>query len=134
MAYASDNVNVINLRAIFQQRNRGVLAPASGGCSQYTFGAEVKIRVSDDGQLELLLPRRADGQQEILQETTLSLRVPVEVEPDGTELTQLILAGDLDAADASIPEKWQCFHIKRAHFLDISGTTRSIPNDQLALK
>jgi hypothetical protein len=118
-----------DLAAFLRQPRRGVLAPASGGCVQYLFSANVEVVPLPDGGLGVHAPDRTEAQQHLLHGTTLSLRLPLQTAADGTELSQLILTGHLDAPPpAGEPAR---FIVVRAHIADISGAVRTLDADAI---
>jgi len=112
---------------------RGVLAPASGGCVQYLLSADVDVHLTPSGRLQVRAPDRSASQQALLAQTTLSLRIPLRVDADGTERELLILAGHLRPGDGD-DDGQLVFVASRSHVLDISGATQSIPVERLGLK
>jgi hypothetical protein len=111
---------------------RGVLAPASGGCVQYLLSADVDVHLTPTGRLQVRAPDRSASQQALLAQTTLSLRIPLRVDADGTERELLILAGHLQpgAGDDTGPF---VFVASRSHVMDISGAIYSMPVERLGL-
>lgn len=122
------------MRNLLRQRQRAVLAPASGGCAQYIFSTEVVLRLDATGVIEVQLPLRTDSQRSLLNETTLSLRIPLDVEPDGTERSHLVLAGHLQESPDNESNGWLPFCVSRAHRADISGTIQTIALGDLGIK
>ncbi|HMP77616.1 MAG TPA: hypothetical protein PKE12_15075 [Kiritimatiellia bacterium] len=132
MTSGQDKYALPDLAAFLGVPRRAVLAPASGGCAQYLFSADVEVTPLPGGGIGVCTPARADAQQRVLQETTLSLRIPLEVEPDGTERTQLVLTGRLDPVGAASARVVR-FLVERAHLADISGRVTSVNPAELGL-
>lgn len=130
MATAPNKLDLARLRAAVRQATHAVLAPASGGCAQYIFSVEVGLHWLPRGQIALLMPPRTDNQLRILRQTSLSLRIPIEVEPDGTERNQLVLTGQL-VQDQRDPGYRVDFQIDRVHLQDISGAITSLAVEDL---
>lgn len=133
MTSGQDKSGVPELAAYLRQPRHAVLAPASGGCAQYLFSADVEVEPLPCGGIGVRPPARADAQQRVLEETTLSLRLPLVVEPDGTELRQLVLTGRLAPAPPDAIGAIPRFLVDRAHVAEISGQITTIPPADLGL-
>ncbi len=129
----SNKPSSIPLRELLARGFRAILAPASGGCSRYIFSAEVELQLDGAGILSIKAPERSTSQLAILQVTTQSLHIPLEMDEDGITRTYLVLTGRLQPPAGTDPSEWQPFTVISAHISDISGTVQSVNLPALGL-
>jgi hypothetical protein len=78
---------------------QGVLTLATGGCARYAFSFDMPFCLDRRGSPLLFYASGNPHHHVILTNTTLSLRLPHHIDPDGTEQSLLLLNGRMHLVD-----------------------------------
>lgn len=113
---------IVALRMPLREPGSGILALPSGGCARYILSTVVNYTWDAHGRPVFTCDRSNPEQIDLLEHSTMSLRIDVEKNPDGSDHTHLLLIGRLQPQ----PDGAFCLDVKRAQLVRETGEVTTL--------
>jgi hypothetical protein len=113
---------VAALRLPLREPGAGILALPSGGCARYILSTVVQYTWDARGRPVFACDRSNPEQTQLLEHSTLSLRIDVEKNPDGSDRMHLLLIGRMEPQD----ERYFVLNVDRAQLVHETGEVRTL--------